>query len=413
MKRKIGYMLLSLAVAFGLWLYVITTVSPGSTDTYYNIPIVWEGESVLNENGLMVTAVSSNTVNLRLSGNRSDLSKVNSANITIKADLSKIREPGTQIPISYSTPTFPGEVASNAFVIETKEPDTIYVTVVRRVSKTVPVEVVWVGSTAEGFMIDRENKTLDYPEVTVTGPESVVNSIAMATISVDLDGRRESISETYNYTLCDDQGNPVDARLITTDVEQVRLDVSIRRVKDLRLTYNLVPGGGADADNTTVKLSAETIRVSGSETALENLGDTLTIGTINLADITRSSESLTFAVSLPEGITNLTGITEVTADVSFHGLTTKELTVTNIQSVNVPEGLSVELITEKLVVVLRGPTALISTVTPEDVAVVVDFTGAEVGTSTFKTMVSISDAYKELGTLKAEPVSAKIDPAEK
>ena len=201
MKRKIGYMLLSLAIAFGLWLYVITTVSPGSSDTYYNIPIVWEGESVLNENGLMVTAVSSNTVNLRLSGNRSDLSKVNSANITIKADLSKIREPGTQIPISYSTPTFPGEVASNAFVIETKEPDTIYVTVVRRVSKTVPVEVVWVGSTAEGFMIDRENKTLDHPEVTVTGPESVVNSIAMATISVDLDGRRESISESYNYTL--------------------------------------------------------------------------------------------------------------------------------------------------------------------------------------------------------------------
>ena len=411
MKRKIGYMLVSLAIAFGLWLYVITTVSPGSSDTYYNIPIVWEGESVLNENGLMVTAVSSNTVNLRLSGNRSDLSKVNSANITIKADLSKIREPGTQIPISYTTPTFPGDVASNAFVIESKEPDTIYVTVVKRISKTVPVEVTWVGSTAEGFMIDRENKTLDYPEVTVTGPESVVNSIAMATISVDLDGRRESISETYNYTLCDAEGSPVDARLITTDVEEIRLDVSIRRVKDLRLTYNLVPGGGADADNTTVKLSAETIRVSGSEAALENLGDTLSIGTINLADITKSTATLTFAISLPEGITNLTGITEVTADVSFHGLSTKELTVTNIQSVNIPEGLEVELITEKLTVTLRGPTALISTVTPEDVAVVVDFTGAEVGTSTFKATVSISDAFKALGTLKAEPVSAKIDPA--
>ena len=79
MKRKIGSMLLSIACAFALWLYVITSVSPGSTDTYYNIPIVWEGESVLNERGLMVTAVSSNTVNLRLSGNRSDLSKVNSA----------------------------------------------------------------------------------------------------------------------------------------------------------------------------------------------------------------------------------------------------------------------------------------------------------------------------------------------
>ena len=408
MKRKIGSVLLSLACAFGLWLYVITTVSPGSTDTYYNIPIVWEGESVLNENGLMVTAVSSNTVNLRLSGNRSDLSKVNSANITIKADLSKIREPGTQIPITYTSPTFPGDVASNAFVIESKEPDTIYVTVVKRISKTVPVEVTWVGTTAEGFMIDRENKTLDYPEVTVTGPESVVNTIDRATITVDLDGRRESISESYTYTLCDKNGDPVDARLITTDVEEVRLDVSIRRVKDLRLTYNLIPGGGADADNTTVQLSAETIRVSGSEAALENLGDTLSIGTINLADITKNT-SVTFGISLPDGITNLTGVTEVTADISFHGLSIKELTVTDIQSINIPEGLSVELITEKLTVTLRGPTGLISKVTPEDLLVTVDFTGAEVGTSTFRATVSLSGEYSALGTVKTEPVSAKID----
>ena len=408
MKRKIGSMLLSLACAFALWLYVITAVSPGSTDTYYNIPIVWEGESVLNERGLMVTAVSSNTVNLRLSGNRSDLSKVNSSNITIKADLSKIYEPGTQIPLSYTSPTFPGDVASNAFVIESKEPDSVYVTVVKRISKTVPVEVVWVGSTAEGFMIDRENKTLDYPEVTVTGPESVVNTIAKATITVDLDGRRESISESYNYTLCDDQGNPVDAKLITTDVEQIRLDVTIRRVKDLRLTYTLNAGGGADADNTTVKLSAETIRVSGSEAALENLGGTLSIGTINLADITRST-TLTFGISLPEGVTNLTGVTEVTAEISFHGLATKDLTVEQIQSTNIPEGLKVELITEKLTVTLRGPSDLIAKVTPEDVTAIVDFTGAEVGTSTFKTSLSFREGFENLGTLKTESVSAKID----
>lgn len=407
MKRKIGSVVLSIACAFALWLYVITAVSPGSTDTYYNIPIVWEGESVLNERGLMVTAVSSNTVNLRLSGNRSDLSKVNSGNITIKADLSKIYEPGTQIPLTYTSPTFPGDVASNAFVIESKEPDSIYITVVKRVTKSVPVEVVWVGTTAEGFMIDRENKTLDYPEVTVTGPESVVNTIAKATITVDLDGRRESISESYNYTLCDEQGEPVDAKLITTDVEQVRLDVTIRAVKDLRLTYTLNSGGGANAENTTVTLSAETIRVSGSEAALENLGDTLSIGSINLADITRDT-TLTFGVALPEGITNLTGVNEVTAEVTFHGLATKEMTVAQIEAVNVPEGLEVELITEKLTVTLRGPTEQISKVTPEDVTAIADFTGAEVGTSTFKTSLRLAEGFENLGTLKTESVSAKI-----
>ena len=391
MKNKIGMILLSLAVSFCLWLYVITAVSPGSTDTYYNIPIVWEGESVLNENGLMVTAVSSNTVNLKLSGNRSDLSKVNSGNITIKADLSNIREPGSQIRITYSTPSFPGDVASNAFVIESKEPDSINVTVVRRVSKTVPVEVVWTGTPAEGFMIDKENRALDYSEVTV-----------------DLEGRRESLSESYHYTLCDENGDPVDAKLITTDVEEVRLDVTIRRVKDLRLTYALTEGGGATAQNTTITLSNDTIRVSGSEAALDLLGDTLSIGSINLAEINRNS-ILNFPISLPEGVNNLTGITEVTAEIQFNGLSIRDLTVEDLEPVNVPEGLKVELITEKLTVTLRGPSAQVANITPEDIHVTVDFTGAEPGTSTFKATVVYGDGFEQVGTLKTESVSAKID----
>lgn len=407
MKSKFGAVLLSFVCAFCLWLYVITAVSPGSAETYYNIPIVWEGETVLNENGLMVTGVSSNTVNLRLSGNRSDLSRVNSSNITIKADLSGIREPGSQIRINYSSPIFPGDVASNAFVVESKAPDTIYVTVVRRVSKTVPVEVVWNGAPPEGFMVDKENRTLDIAEVTVTGPESVVASIAKATITVELEGKRESISESYHYTLCDETGAPVDAKLIVTDVEEVRLDVAIRRVKDLTLAYNLVEGGGANADNTTIALSTRTIRVSGSEAALDNLGDTLTIGTINLTEIPKDT-TLTFGVVLPEGVINLTGVTEVTAEVRFHGLSTRELMVENIQSVNIPEGLNVELITKKLTVTLRGPTAELNAITPEDLTVTVDFSGAEVGTSSFKAAVTFGERFSQVGTLKTEPINANI-----
>ena len=34
MKNKITSFLLALAIAFGLWVYVITSVSPGSVDTY-------------------------------------------------------------------------------------------------------------------------------------------------------------------------------------------------------------------------------------------------------------------------------------------------------------------------------------------------------------------------------------------
>ena len=45
MKNKIWSLLLSLALATSLWLYVITTVSPGSTATIDNVPVVFEGET--------------------------------------------------------------------------------------------------------------------------------------------------------------------------------------------------------------------------------------------------------------------------------------------------------------------------------------------------------------------------------
>ena len=49
MKRKILHGLLAVVLAFGIWVYVVTVVSPESEKTYYNIPVVLDNESVLLE----------------------------------------------------------------------------------------------------------------------------------------------------------------------------------------------------------------------------------------------------------------------------------------------------------------------------------------------------------------------------
>lgn len=409
MKSKIGYIALSVLIAFGLWLYVITSVSPGSEDTYDDVPVILSGETVLQERGLMITSVSSDTVTLKLSGNRSDLAQVNRGNITVKADLSKIYEPGSQLQMSYSI-SFPGNLPSNAFVIESKNPGYLYVNVERRVTKEVPVEIQWIGSAPEGYLSDRENSTLDYTSVSVTGPESVTDRIEKAVIQADLTDQRESISQSFRYTLCDGEGNPVDAELITTNVEEVRLDVRIQKVKDITLVYNIVEGGGATRDNVSVTMSAETIRVCGSEVAIDAMEDQLVVGTINLAELTKSG-NLTFQVVLPEGITNLSAITEVEATVLLSGLTTRDYVLENIQSINIPEGMEAELITEKLTVTVRGPAELMSKLTAENITATVDFTGAEAGTTTFRTVITFGEGFTGVGVLRSDPVSAAITPA--
>ncbi len=406
MKNKFASAVLSVVVATFLWLYVITTVSPGSKQTFYNIPLVLGNESVLAERGLMITYQSASAVNLELSGTRTDLSKVNTGNITVKADLSNIYEPGTQISVGYSI-SYPGNVASNAFVVESRSPARILLNVERRVSKSIPVEVKWVGSVPDGFIADRDNMLLEYPAIQISGPQSVTDQIEKAIVEVDLTDQRESISWDCQYSLCNAQDEPVDAGLITTNADQIHLEVRIQRVKDITLTYHLVEGGGATAANVDITLSTDKIRVSGSEAALDLMGDQLVVGTIDLAEVTTDMNK-TFSIPLEEGITNLTGISEVTATITLKGLATKDFLIRKISVVNVPEGLEVELITQELNLQVRGPGSQISKLTAEDVMVVVDFTGAEIGTATFPVRAVFTDGFRDVGVLKSESVSASV-----
>lgn len=408
MKNKVTSVLLSFLIAFGLWVYVITTVSPGYEETFYNIPVVKEGSGTLEDKNLMITYQSTDRVDVTVSGNRTDVGKVDSSNITVKVDLTRIDEPGTMIPLTY-TVSFPGDVPQGALTTESKSPDTIYFTVEERREKPVPVEVVWIGATPDGFLSDRENRVLDYSEITVIGPASVADLIEKAVIEVELNEQRESIDQTYRYTLCDAEGNPVDAQMIKTNVEEVRLEVKIRRMKEVALKLDVTYGAGATQDNTTITLDTDSIRVSGSEAALEALGDTITLGKINLAEISKSTE-IPFTIPLPEGVTNETGITEVIASIKYSGLGIKEFSVDDIRSTNIPEGVSVEIITEKLTVSLRGPAADVARVEDEDIYAVVDFSNAVVGeSSTFFAAIVVEGDISTVGPLGYYTVLATVE----
>ena len=407
MKNKITSILLALVIAFGLWVYVITTVSPGSQETFYNIPVARDGETVLEERGLMITHVSTSTVNLTLSGTRKDLAKVNPGNITLKVDLSKIYGPGTH-SLRY-TPSYPGDVASNAFVEESRYPENITFVVEERHTSIVPVEILWEGTTPEGFMTDKENKLLDHSHVTVTGPASVVDQIAKAVIQVDLNERRESISESYRYTLCNTAGEPVDAELITTNVEEIRLDVKIQRFKDIVITYELVEGGGAKRENAIVTLSDETIRVSGSDAVLGSLGDEIVVGPIDLGSI--RDTVLTYPINLPAGVTNLSGVTSVEVNVKFVGLTTNTITVREFTAINVPEDLMATMDTKYLDIVVRGPAGPMRGLKPEDIIVTVDFAGKEPGsTETYPVTITFTNDVKDVGAVGTYQVWATLEP---
>ena len=99
---------------------------------------------------------------------------------------------------------------------------------------------------------------------------------------------------------------------------------------------------------------------------------------------------------------------EVTADIRLTGLSTRDFLIRQINVVNVPEGLEVELITQELTVKVRGPSAQVASLSDDDVMIVVDFTNAEVGTATFPVRAVFTDGFRDVGIFKSESVSASV-----
>ena len=389
MKNKVLYMLLSVLVAFSLWLYVVTVVSPGSEETYYNVQVVLQNENILEERGLMITS-DLETVNLTLSGNRTDLNKLDSSNIQVLVNAATIEAAGTH-RLDYSV-SYPSTVNGNDITRTGQSTNMITLKTEKRITKRVDVVAEYIGSVPEGFIADKENAVLDYESVEISGPESVVEKIAQARIQVDLNGKNMTVAGQYVYDLCDERGNPVDVERVTTNVEAVNLTVKVQRVKEIKLNVQTVYGGGVTEKNSTVTVEPQTIRISGSDALLEGL-DVLELGSVDLGEILEDT-TLTFPITLPEGVTNETGVTEATVAV--------------IQAVNVPAGMEVDMITQALEITVRGPSLLIDSITEKDVTVTVDFADAQPGTATMRATVTFASNYADAGTVGSYVVSATL-----
>ena len=385
MTNKLITILMSVVVAFGLWLYVITVVSPESENNYYDVPVVLDGLSYLDSRDLMITSVMDATVDLKLLGNRTDLNKLDKTNITILADLSKINGPGVHT-VKY-TISYP----SSAGTIEVLEQDPQYITVnvSNRVRKEVPVRIRENGAVPENFVADVQNAVLNHKIVTVTGPEEVVNQICYADINVDLTGRTDTIVETRRYTLCDRDGNPIeDVSSVTVNVSEIQLTVKVVQIKEIPIEIVVKDGGGLTAEEVTVTPNWSSILVSGPVSSL--LGFEKIQLEVDLNKLTESTV-LRLPVQLPENITNESGISEVEVDVKMPEMTTKMLVIPRAKFVylNVPEGLKPVPDAVVLRVYVRGRENRLAEVTEDNIKVSIDFSGATAGRDHYTCMIEI------------------------
>ena len=403
-KNKLGALALSFLIALGLWMYVRTYVNTEYEQTFYNVPVALEGESRLAERQLMLLGDGEYEVNIKVHGSRQDVSKINTGNIQLVADLSDIYEPGEH-NLTFSI-IYPGDVPTGSVSSE-KNPDRVKVVVALKKTKEIPVLIDYEGDVPADYIMEKSLLELDHSFVEISGPEEVVDQIDHASITIDCDGRTESVYESLRYELQDAKDKPVDAEWITTNVSEVKVYLPVSMVKKIPLTVTLLDGGGATAQTTTLTFEPSQISVSGSETALNALTE-LNLGTIDLAQITGDTVK-EYEISLPEGIRNVSNLPTATVSITFPKLATREFTVTEFVPLNLPEGMAWEPLTKQLTITVRGLKEEVQRLNTADIIVQVDLAGVE-NTSAVEPILLFPESLTSLGELGSYSISVQVMP---
>ena len=403
-RSKLGALLLSFVIALGLWMYVRTYVNTDYEQTFYNIPVALEGKTRLSDRQLMLLSEEEYVVDLKVHGSRQDVSKINSGNIQVVADLSDINEPGEH-NLTYSI-IYPGDVPTGAVSAE-RDPDRVTLIVARKKTKEIPVQVNLEGDVPANYIKDNAAVELDHSVVEISGPESVVDQIDHAAITIDCEGRTETIYESCRYVLQDKKNTPVDAAWITTNVSEVKVYLPVSMVKKIPLKVTLVDGGGATEDTTTVQIEPKEISVSGSETALNALTE-LNLGTIDLSQITEDTV-MEFEINLPEGVNNVSNLPTAAVSISFPKLATREFTVSEFEALNLAPGMTWEPLTKQLIITVRGLKSEIQRLGATDIIVQVDLAGVE-NTAAVEPIICFPGSYESLGEVGSYCISVQVSP---
>ncbi len=351
MKNKVLMVLLSLLISFGLWLYVVTAISPESEKTVEDIPVELTGASRLDAKNLIVVSGTENLrMNLTLKGNRSDLRLLNSSNIIITADLSGIKDAGehrVSCAVSFLSGTADAEVL-------TQEPEYITVVVAEQDAKTVDVKTTFIGSVPEGYEADRKKVEMDHTSVTVKGPKDIVEQIDHVGITVDMTDQQIAFRQECRPILYGKNGIPIlNDKFISMNVDKITATVHVYRAKKVSLVYDYrYAGSGMNADMVTLIPTRE-VTVLGSDEALSRIESQYTIP----VDLSKYTESTTVKMQLPisdELLGSVTCKEDILLEIQINGMDRTKLTLRSDQlkllnipselDIRIPENVQVEIV---------------------------------------------------------------------
>ena len=378
-RRNSFYLVISILVALGIWVYVDITQDITASKEVSNIPVEFQGEdTTLAERGLMLLPDSETSINLKLEGAKSILAQLDTAKLRVQADLSAVTETGIQtVPCRVIYPEY--KFSSRLTATTPTNSFNITIDVGELYSREVEIRCDIQGTVAEGYIAGEPQFTPEKMEL--RGPQEEVDAVSYAKVSLNIEDATETVDQALPYVLYNEAGEPISGGDIHAVQDEIRVVLPVDVVKELPLEIDFQEFPGLSKNNISYQIEPASIVVSG-EASLLNDVDRLVLDSFDLSQL-GGNEVYHYVIQLPEGCTNLSGVTRATLTISFIDLIQDTRTATEFQAENVPEGKSVTILTDELTVRIQGTAADVAAVRDRDITVRADLQEVSAASGTY------------------------------
>lgn len=287
-NSKIVLKILSGLVALVLWFAITYTEDPIISQHLGDIPIVFENEEELADNGLaIINKKDLPDISATIRGKRSSVISAMST-IVASCDVSGIESAGeNSIQIKYVYPTATitmAKIKTRDLVVETE----------KLIERDIPIEITIKNADKNSEFI--VNPICDTDAIRIKGAETDVYSVSYASVVVDVAKMTENNTQEYMFDLCDKDGAAIsEENIVSISKKTVSIDNRIYKKAELPVKVKLSEELEKENFITTKSVTPEKIEVG----VVEELGVTEIVAEIG--EISEGKE-YELVLTVPDGI---------------------------------------------------------------------------------------------------------------
>lgn len=388
--NNFGLKILAVIFATVLWLAVVNIDDPNTTRSFTATVAIENGDYLTGIGKYYEIVNNSNTVTFQVSGKRSYLERMSNADFRAVADLERI-ENLERVPIDITVQRYSGVVSvlNKTYYLQMAVEDLV--------SKPFVISVQTKGKVAKDRALG--DMSASPTLIRVSGPASVVDTIDKAVATVDVEGMSEDMTDSVIPALYDADGNEVDTKELSFNIQNVMVSMQILDTKEVTLNFQTSGTLPEGYEYLGIEFSPQTVRVKGQSVALNTINSiTVPKEVLDLTDAEGDMETeVDISAYLPDGVTLVdSGQSKITVTVQVekHEKKKFKVPVANITVSNLGSRYDVKFLSETVEVELEGLSSELEKLKAESLTGSIDVSGMTEGEHTVNLELNLDNKFK-------------------